>query len=334
MTCRTNPTKQPKYQIGPSKMYKSKSVCVVVPCFNEGSQIGLVVRTMPSIVDKIIIVDDKSTDETVQIALKLKDEDSRIVVIEHTENQGVGGAIASGYKYARDEDFDMAVVMAGDGQMDPENLTTLLDPVADGDCDYSKGNRFLWKNAYKMVPKTRFMGNTILSFLTKVASGYWHVSDSQTGYTVANKEVLREIDWDGMYKRYGQPNDLLIKLNIGNFRVRDVAIKPVYGVGEQSKMKVGRVIFTITNIILRGFLNRMFTKYVFRDFHPLVLFYGLSFASFLIAIILSFRITFVWISTGQVPELTLMAFLFSLSTALQTLFFGMWFDMESNKHLR
>ncbi|WP_449375965.1 glycosyltransferase family 2 protein [Bosea thiooxidans] len=315
-------------------MYKNKTVCVVVPCHNEETQIGKVVSTMPDLVDKIVIVDDKSKDRTVAIVEELAATNPKIVLIQHEENQGVGGAIASGYKWARDNDLDAAVVMAGDAQMDPADLPNLLDPVFDEGIDYSKGNRLIWRGSYRLIPKRRFFGNSVLSLLTKIASGYWHVADSQTGYTVANKAVLQTLDWDNMYKRYGQPNDVLIKLNIDNFRVRDVPIRPVYGVGEVSGIKIRRVIFTISNVLVRGFLNRLWEKYIVRDFHPLIFFYTLGVLMLLLSAFMFLRVIGLWAVEGSAPPMSSMAMLFAFSTAMQSIFFAMWFDMDSNKHLR
>lgn len=315
-------------------MYKGKVISVVVPCYDEAHQIQKVVETMPDFVDHIVIIDDKSKDNTVDRVRELKQLYPRIVLIEHSENQGVGGAIASGYKWSRDNGVDASAVMAGDAQMDPADLPLLLDHVVAGDVDYSKGNRLIWRGAYRLIPKKRFFGNSILSFLTKIASGYWHVADSQTGYTVINRTALEAIDWDSMYKRYGQPNDLLIKLNIENFRVRDIPIRPVYGVGEVSGIRIRRVIFTISNVLVRGFMRRLWEKYVVRDFHPLVLFYLLGVLMLLVFAVLMLRLIVLWIADGFAPPLTAMASLFAFSAALQSLFFAMWFDMDANKHLR
>jgi glycosyltransferase involved in cell wall biosynthesis len=315
-------------------VYKKKSVCVVVPCHNEETQISKVVETMPDYVDHIVIVDDVSSDKTVEVVEALAKKDKRIVLIKHAQNQGVGGAIASGYNWARDNNVEAAVVMAGDAQMDPNDMPNLLDPVFEDGVDYSKGNRLIWRGSYKIIPKRRFFGNSILSFLTKIASGYWHVADSQTGYTVANKTVLQTLDWDSMYKRYGQPNDVLIKLNIENFKVRDVPIRPVYGVGEVSGIKIRRVIFTISNVLVKGFLRRLWEKYIIRDFHPLVLFYALGTIMLLLSFILFFKVMFMWIADGFAPPMSSMAMLFAFSTGLQSIFFAMWFDMDINKELR
>jgi glycosyltransferase involved in cell wall biosynthesis len=315
-------------------VYKSKSVSVVVPCFREEQQIGKVLATMPDYVDKIVVVDDCSLDNTSGVVEEWRSRDPRVVLIRHEVNQGVGGAIATGYKWSRDNNIDMAAVMAGDGQMDPSDLPSLLDPVVDDGVNYSKGNRLIWRGSYKLIPAKRFFGNSVLSFLTKIASGYWHVADSQTGYTVADKSVLQTIDWDQMYKRYGQPNDLLIKLNVFEFRVRDVPVRPVYGVGEVSGIKIRRVIFTISNVLFRGFLWRMWEKYIVRDFHPLVFFYFLGTFLMIVGTWLLGRTLILWYQDGVAPPMSALSMMIGYSTGLQLLFFAMWFDMERNRHLR
>jgi glycosyltransferase involved in cell wall biosynthesis len=319
---------------GKHEMYKTKSVSVVVPCYKEERQIGMVLQTMPDYVDKIVVVDDCSPDNTSGVVEKWSLEDRRIVLIRHEVNQGVGGAIASGYKWARDNDIDIAVVMAGDGQMDPADLPNLLDPIVEDGVNYTKGNRLIWHGSYRLIPKQRFFGNSVLSFLTKVASGYWHVADSQAGYTAADREVLQAIDWDRMYKRYGQPNDLLVRLNVQQFRVRDVPVRPVYGVGEVSGIKIRRVIFTISNVLCKGFLWRMWERYIVRDFHPLVFFYLLGVILMVIGSVLFGRTIAFWFRDGEAPPLSAISMMFCYSTGLQAIFFAMWFDMEMNKHLR
>ncbi len=315
-------------------MYKNQTVAVVVPAYNEETQIARVIETMPSIVDLIIIVNDCSKDSTSAVVRAHEGYLSgRVALIEHEVNQGVGGAIATGYKWARDKKYDVAVVMAGDGQMAPEDLPAILDPVVDGEADYTKGNRLVTGEAFKKIPKIRFFGNSALSLFTKIASGYWHVADSQTGYTAINQKALRAIDWDSMYKRYGQPNDLLVKLNVANMRVVDVPIEPVYNVGEKSGIKVHKVIFTIGSLLVRLFFWRLKEKYVIRNFHPLVFFYAMGLAGLSISALLFIRMMLMWVDNGHVPEITFLGSLFSFSLSVNSLFFAMWFDYDENKHL-
>ena len=315
-------------------MYKDRTISVVVPAFNEETQIADVIVTMPGFVDKIVIVNDRSRDRTSEVIREHElYKTGSIVLLEHEVNQGVGGAIATGYKWSRDAGFDIAVVMAGDGQMNPEDLPAILDPVVEGQADYTKGNRLVTGEAFKRIPKIRFFGNSALSLLTKIASGYWHVADSQTGYTAINQTALNLIEWDEMYKRYGQPNDLLVKLNVAGMRVVDVPIEPVYNIGEKSGIKIRKVIFTIGTMLIRLFFWRLKEKYIIRNFHPLVFFYAFGFLSTCLSMLLFARLILLWFVQGHVPEITFLSWLFSFSIGFNSIFFAMWFDYEENKHL-
>jgi len=316
-------------------VFENASVAIVVPCHNEEKLIGRVIETMPDFVDRMFIVDDMSTDRTSQIAEEYAEKDTRITVLRHSVNQGVGGAIATGYKAARDEEFQVTAVMAGDAQMDPDELPNILLPVVRGECDYTKGNRLFTGDAWNRIPRIRYLGNSMLSLFTKVASGYWHIADSQSGYTAISLDALKRIAWDEMYKRYGQPNDLLVRLNIYNFKVKDVPVSPVYGIGEQSGMRPIRMIPKLWWLLARLFFYRMVAKYVIRDFHPLLFFYmaglvllptGTLFGLYLL-------VRRVAIDAQVAGTSALFAALMIIS-GLQFLLFAMWFDMEYNKDLR
>ena len=315
-------------------MYKGKTIAVVVPCYNEETQIKRVIETMPEYVDQIVVVDDSSKDKTVEVIENLTKADSKIKLIKEKQNRGCGGALATGYIWARDNGFDVVVRMDGDGQMDPSELKLLLDPVVSGETDYAKGNRLFTGEAFEMIPKSRYFGNAILTLLTKIASGYWHVADSQSGYTAMNKNILKTLDWRFMYTRYGQPNHLLILLNLYNFRVRDVPVKPIYGIGEKSGIKVKKVIFTISWLLFKNFLWRMKEKYFIRDFHPLIFFYFIGFVFFVLFIFLFADMVFGWVKLGHIEYISALGMMFSfMSSSLFTLF-AMWFDMEANKDLK
>lgn len=315
-------------------MYLEKTTGVVVPAYNEEKLIAKTLRSIPPLVDSIIVVDDASDDKTAQIVKKKMEHDNRIILIEHKVNQGVGGAIITGYKKAIELDLDVTAVMAGDGQMDPNDLTNILEPVASGVVDYTKGNRLFQGDAWRMIPHYRYLGNSLLSLLTKIASGYWHIADSQTGYTAVSLAVLKKLNLDAIYHRYGMPNDLLIKLNQYDFRVRDVHVRPVYNIGEKSGIKLFKVIPKISWLLLKGFFKRLFFKYVIKDFHPLVFFYILSFVLLISSLPLTIRLFYVWAVTGDIPDINAIAVVFTVISGLQTLFFGMWFDMDYNKNLK
>jgi glycosyltransferase involved in cell wall biosynthesis len=312
-------------------VFDDKKVAVVVPAFNEEGLVGSTVSTIPSFVDKIYVVDDGSTDATVERA---KGADERVEVIKHEKNEGVGAAIVTGYRRSAADENDITCVMAADGQMDPDDLEMLVRAVASNECDYAKANRLFTGQAWQLIPKTRYLGNAVLSFLTKIASGYWHVADSQSGYTAVNLETIRMVDLERVYRRYGFPNDLLVHLNVWNRRVRDYPSRPIYGVGERSGIRLRKVIPRISWLLLKGFFWRMGQKYVIRDFHPLILFYMLGILLFGVGILLGIVEVVLRFAGNPITSATIVLVALLVISGLQLLLFAMWFDMESNKDLR
>jgi glycosyltransferase involved in cell wall biosynthesis len=316
-------------------VFKGCRVAVVVPAYNEERQIEGVLATMPDFVDRIFVVDDCSADSTSQVTKHwARRRGHRVELIRHEARGGVGKAICTGYKAALKDGMEVVAVMAGDGQMDPKELPMILEPVADGKADYSKGNRLTSGVAWEKTPRVRYLGNAFLSLLTKIASGYWHVADTQSGYTAISAEALRSINLDDVYPSYGYPNDMLVRLNVRNFRVADVHITPRYGIGERSSMKVWKVIPTVSFLLFRGFLYRMFEKYVIRDFHPLVFFYALGFLLVAVGFLLGLVETIAKLTRGDVAIATVVLVALLSISGLQLLLFAMWFDMEYNKELR
>ncbi|MFQ5450973.1 MAG: glycosyltransferase family 2 protein [Nitrospinaceae bacterium] len=315
-------------------MFKNKTIAVVVPAHNEEKLILRVLHTMPDWVDRVIVVDDASTDTTVEKVQRHIKEDPRVSLIRHEMNRGVGAAIASGYKKSLKLGCDIAAVMAGDAQMDPVDLEKVLAPVAEGRADYSKGNRLFRGQAWNIIPRYRYIGNAVLSLLTKIASGYWHIADSQCGFTAISREALMSIDLDGIYPRYGMPNDLLVKLNIAEQRVCDVSIRPVYNIGEVSGIRVSRVITSISGLLVHCFFKRLVQKYVIRDFHPLIFFYALGMAAFPPGFVMGTYLFLYRIFSGPVSVTSALFSAFLVISGLQFLLFAMWFDMENNKHLK
>jgi glycosyltransferase involved in cell wall biosynthesis len=365
-------------------MLNNKTIAVVIPAFNEESQIGMVIETMPDFVDRMIIVNDSSKDNTIGVAksflnrienhtdLEIKTEISfvqkgiynradkiiweqnqkeitnfvpsevlnknpekeRIILINLLKNGGVGAAIARGYKWCKDNNIDCTAVMAGDGQMDPDELISICKPVVEEEVDYVKGNRLKHPSALQIIPKTRFLGNSILSILTKIASGYWHISDTQTGYTAISKNALNSINISKIYSSYGMPNDLLVKLNISFCTLKEVIIKPVYNVGEKSDLKVFRIILPISYLLFKSFFKRLWIKYLFKDFHPLFLLYHLSIILLLSSLpfLLSLIIHVLKIESIT-PQQNVIFFVFLTITGLQSLFFAMWMDIQDNERL-
>ena len=313
-------------------MFEGKRVGVVVPAYDEEALIAATIGGIPALVDRIIVVNDGSSDATTERAQEAGDP--RVEVLTHERRSGVGAATLTGYRRALAEGLDVVVVMNGDNQMDPDDLPTLVEPVARGELDYAKANRLASGQAWQLIPKTRFFGNAILSLLTKIASGYWHVADSQSGYTAVSREMLEQLDLDRVYTSYGFPNDMLVHLNVWNARVRDFPSRPIYGVGERSNMRYRHVVPRIAWLLVRGFFWRLWEKYVKRDFHPLVFFYVMGFIATVAGVGLGLVVVGFRIAGHSIPIATVVLVALLVISGLQFTLFAMWFDMESNKDLR
>ena len=313
-------------------MLDGKTVAVVVPAHHEESLIAPTLQGIPGFVDRIFVVDDVSSDATAERARAVGDP--RVEVIVHAKNGGVGAAIITGYKRARDERIDVTAVMAGDNQMDPAELEMFCAPVARGELDYAKANRLVSGQAWELIPRNRYLGNAVLSLFTKIASGYWHVADSQAGYAAISLSMLDQLDLDRIYQRYGFPNDLLVHLNVWNARVRDFPSRPIYGVGERSGIRIRKVVPRISWLLVKGFFWRMREKYVIRDFHPLIFFYALGFLMTSLGLALGIAETALRFFGNQITTATIVLVSLLLVSGSQFMLFAMWFDMESNKDLR
>ena len=238
-------------------MYQHMRVAVVVPAFNERRAIVPTVATVPAFIDRVIVVDDASRDDTgAQAQVGAAQRGGVVDVLRHATNRGVGAAIATGYRHAFEHGADVAVVMAGDGQMDPADLPALLDPIAHGIADYVKGNRFLHPAVWTEMPPARIVGNVLLSAATRVTSGYRHVFDSQCGYTAITRSAFEGITGE-VWARYGYPNDLLARLHVAGVRVVDVPVRPIYGEAWKSGLAIGNVLRTFPRLLLRTWATRV-----------------------------------------------------------------------------
>jgi glycosyltransferase involved in cell wall biosynthesis len=248
-------------------MFRGRRVAVVIPAYNEADKIAATIRSVPGLVDHILVVDDGSDDGTAAQARRAgRRGGGRVVeVIEHAENRGVGAAVGTGYARALALGAHVTAVMAGDGQMDPADLTRLLAPVVAGAADYAKGNRFAWPGGWRQMPRTRLVGNVALSLLTRLATGYWSLFDSQCGYTAASRQALLAIDPAQLFARYGYPNDLLARLAAARARVVDVPVRPVYGPAWRSGLRPARVALPIALVLLRALARRLRASRVSRS---------------------------------------------------------------------
>ena len=181
-------------------------------------------------------------------------------MLRHQANRGVGAAILTGYERALALGADVAAVMAGDGQMDPADLPRLLDPIAAGRADYVKGNRFVDGTVWRVMPPARVVGNVVLSLITRVTSGYWHLFDSQCGYTAASRAALEAVELEDLFPRYGYPNDLLARLGAAGMRVVDVPVRPIYGPSWRSGISIATVVHPISLVLARSLARRLLVR--------------------------------------------------------------------------
>jgi glycosyltransferase involved in cell wall biosynthesis len=229
---------------------------VVIPAFNEQRLIATTIATLPGWVDRVLVIDDGSGDATAAEAHSAGKNRTGFELLSHDRNRGVGAAIATGCRHALELGVDATVVVGADAQMDPNEMTRLLDPLLDGRAEYAKGDRLHWPGVARTMPTVRWIGNWLLTLLTRPVAGCWHVSDSQCGYTALNRKGLQSIPWSQLYPRYGYPNDLLAWCSTLNLRVIDVPVRPIYA-DEESGIRVGRVVWPLLRLLARIGLRRL-----------------------------------------------------------------------------
>lgn len=241
----------------------SLKIAVVIPAYKVGNHIvGVISRIGPE-VSLIYVVDDccpeRSGEQVKEIC-----RDERVRVIKNTENQGVGGAVMAGYKTAIDEGMDIIVKVDGDGQMDPGLIPDFVAPIADGEADYTKGNRFFDLEAIRVMPKMRLFGNAVLSFMTKLSSGYWDLFDPTNGYTAIHSDIARLLPYKKISRRYFFETDMLFRLNTLRAVVVDIPMSAKYG-DEVSNLKISRIVGEFLFKHMRNFTKRIFYNYYLRD---------------------------------------------------------------------
>ncbi|MFA9427887.1 glycosyltransferase family 2 protein [Natronorubrum sp. A-ect3] len=352
-------------------MYREHTVGVVIPAYNEEGFVGDVIREMPDYVDRMYLIDDCSTDGTwdeiheaaradadgLELEYTGGLDDSRekakamtdggqtmleqraivegsigrVVPIQHRENLGAGGAIKTGYLAALEDKVDIVPTVDGDGQMDLSQLPRLMDPIVEDEADYAKGNRLLYKEFRSEMPAFRFFGNSILTFLTKIASGYWKTMDPQNGYTAISHYALANVGIENMYEYYGYCNDILVKLNAKGMRVADVAMPAVYG-DEESSINYMTYIRKVSGMLLRNFFWRLKVKYLALDFHPLALFYLFGAATAMFGIVGGLWALYTSITYGDSLFMRGSASLLLFAVGSMFVMFAMLFDMQANEN--
>lgn len=239
------------------------AVAIVIPCYRVERHIAGVIRSIPKHYRTIICVDDGSPDNSGEVIRSL--DDPRVTLIAHEKNRGVGAAVKTGYLHALKIGATVCVKMDGDGQMHADDIDGLVAPLLDGSAHYAKGNRFVDLRALQRMPRRRLFGNAVLSFASKVASGYWNMLDVTNGFTAVRADVLRGIDLHRVADRYFFETSMLIELNIRRAITADVEMPARYG-DEQSSLRIGRVAGTFPGLLLRGLLRRFYWRYLIEEF--------------------------------------------------------------------
>lgn len=270
-------------------MFKKNKISISIPAYNEEKLINKTLDTIPSFIDLIVVVDDKSKDKTIDKIKESQKKDKRIHLIASEKNQGLGDTILKAHSYAIKKNMDITVVMAGDNQMDPKYLPMLLNTLITNKLDYVKGNRFYHRQDLRNMPRFRVIGNIFTTFVTKFCTGYWSISDPLNGYTALNVNTLKKIDTTKIHSRYGFETSLLLELSLIDAKIKDVFIPARYG-EEKSKVSALSDPLIILKVLYLGYLRRMFLKYTLYSFHPIALFYSVGYILILIGLIFGFDI--------------------------------------------
>jgi glycosyltransferase involved in cell wall biosynthesis len=308
-------------------VFEGARIAAVVPAYNEEKMIATVIETMPDFVDHIVIVDDCSADGTSQVVRA--STDPRVELVRHEVNTGVGGAIITGHRAAIAAGSDINVVMAGDAQMDPAYLPALLERVTTQGYGFAKANRFFSPESFEGMPKHRVFGNIVLSFMTKLASGYWNLFDPQNGYTAIRTEVLRRIDLDRVSRRYSFENDLLIHLNILQVPAVDVPIPAVYG-AEVSSIRLSKVVPELLSLLTKGFWRRIWYRYVLWSFSPIALLLVLGLILFIFGLGVAIWVCFQVAASVVATAATVMLAALPLMIGTQMLLSALQLDIQAS----
>ena len=314
-------------------MYRGKKISLVIPAHNEERLIGPTLETVPDLIDAVFVVDDCSSDQTTSIVEEKGRGTTAFDFSSTSTTRGSDSLSLPDTLESSKQEHDVTVVVGGDNQMPMEQIGDLLDPIIDGRADYTKGNRFMMPEVgLEDMPWTRFVPNALISIMTKVASGYYKVYDVVDGFTAITKRAIELINWNKAWKGYGYPMDFLVRLNAYGLKVSDVPRRAIYLAGErQSQIKGGRYALQVAPMLVRGFFWRLFSKYLIRDFHPLLFFY--LFGMLLLPLGVGFGVYLVYLQMTGVgvsgPRSVVCALMIIMG--IQFLLFAMLYDMEESQ---
>ncbi len=255
-------------------MFGDMRIGVVIPCYRAESAVADVIARIPDFVDTVVAVNDASPDGTLEVLESITSP--HLTVVSHEQNRGLGGAMVTGFRRILEDRPDIVVKLDADGQMDPALIPELIRPIAAGVCDYAKGNRFQHFQALARMPLSRKIGNIALTFLTKIASGHWHIFDPQNGFVAIRADFLPRLNLDRLStRRYFFENEMLIQLNIGAARILDCPMPAIYG-DETSSLRIRHVLCRFPPLLVRGFFARLLHRHVLRDFSVIIPLYLLG----------------------------------------------------------
>ncbi|PKP17356.1 MAG: glycosyl transferase family 2 [Bacteroidetes bacterium HGW-Bacteroidetes-23] len=307
--------------------YKNKHIAVIIPYYNAAKHIVEVVRKLPDFIDEIIIIDDKGTEILPIERIKSLSSKAVVTVLENKTNLGVGGATKEGFQFAIDRGVDIVIKIDADDQMDLSYLPQLIEPLLNADCEMAKGNRFRDLKALKKMPFARRSGNLGLSFLTKMATGYWNNFDPTNGYFAIKCSVLKEIELEKLSNRYYFETSLIAELYFIKARIKDIAMPAIYG-DEKSNMKVWKMPFIFSSKLSITFLKRIIKSYFLYDFNMASIYIIFGLPLFLFGVI--FGITeWIYYYTNNIfaPTGTIMLVTLSIILGFQLLLQALHFDI-------
>ena len=314
-------------------MYKGLKVATIVPAYNEGKLIAKTLESQPDYIDSIYVINDGSTDNTIDEIKSVSKKDKRIFLIDLKINQGLGFGLRTGLQKASKDGNDLMAIFAGDGQMDPKYLPEMIDEMLDKKLDFIKANRFMHFEQLKSMPLYRKIGNIIVTILTKFATGYYAIFDTQNGYAVYTKKVVDKIPWRLVGSRYEYENSVLIALSIIGARISDYPIPALYG-DEKSTIKLFSTTMRVLKVLFFGFWKRIYYKYVLYNFHPVALFLFGGIIVFLLGIIDGIYVILQRMINNIVPNSgALLPVVLLLVLGFQLLLTGFILDVNEEKRI-
>ncbi len=307
--------------------FKDKQIAIVIPYYNASKQIIQVIEKVPHFIDAVVIVNDNSSEKLPEEDIKNSLKTQTVIIINNSKNLGVGGATKKGFEFAIEQNFDIVVKVDADNQMDLSYLPKLIEPLVDSDFDMSKGNRFKDLKALKKMPFVRRFGNLALSFLTKMATGYWNNFDPTNGYFALNCKTLKAIELDKLSNRYYFETSLIAELYFLKAKINDIAMPAIYG-DEKSNMKVWLMPFVFLKKLTVTFIKRILKNYFLYDFNIASIYILLGIPLFLFGVVFGV-LEWIYYSNQNIfaPTGTIMIVTLSIILGFQLLLQAIHFDI-------